>query len=131
MNPRRGDRENGFTLIEVLVCTVLLTLGAAAVSSLLGSGFVRSDANSALTHAVDLGTAEMEDLRSLNFAALVSRAAPNSPDLWHGLSFTIQSTVTPGAPAPNLSAVVVTVTWAQRGRNYSYALNTVYGDTRN
>lgn len=131
-NGRRG--QEGLTLIEALVAGLLLVIATAAVSKLVAGGLVRNDINAALTHATDLAAGEMEDLRSIDYATLASRTAPNSPDVWpppNGTSFTIQSTVTRDSPAPNMSTLVVLVTWAQRGRPYSYTLQSIYADTRN
>lgn len=126
----RAAGQDGFTLIEVLVAAVILAVGSAAVSSLIVAGLIRADTNSAMTHATDLAIQEMEDLRSLDYTTLASRTAPDSPDLWNGTSFTIRSTATPDSPAPNMSTLSVAVTWAQRGQNYGYNLQTIYADPR-
>jgi len=127
---RRALGEEGLTLIEVLVAAVILAAGSVAVSSLIAAGIIRSDTNSAMTHATDLAIQEIEDLRSLDYSTLASRTAPNSPDVWNGTSFAVQSTVTRDSPAPNMSIISVAVTWAQRGRTYAYNLQTIYADTR-
>jgi Tfp pilus assembly protein PilV len=123
-------RQGGLTLVEVLVAALILAVACVGVSSLLAAGLVSSDTTGAMTHATDLAIQEMESLRALDYAALASRTPPNSPEVWNGTSFTIQSTVTRDSPAPNMSAVRVAVTWAQRGRSYSYTLQSIYGDTR-
>jgi prepilin-type N-terminal cleavage/methylation domain-containing protein len=125
----RGNQE-GLTLIEVLVAAVILAVVSVGISSLLAAGLTRSDTNSAMTHATDLAIQEMEDLRSLDYSTLASRTAPNSPEVWNGTTFTIQSTVNRDSPAPNMSSVGVTVTWALRGQPYSYTLQSIYADTR-
>ena len=122
--------EKGLTLIEVLVAAVILAAGSVAVSSLIAAGLIRADTNSAMTHATDLAIQEIETLRATDYATLASRTAPNSPDTWNGTPFTIQSTVTRDAPAPNMSTIVVAVTWTQRGQNYGYNLQTIYADPR-
>lgn len=122
--------QEGLTLIEVLVAAVILAVASVGVSSLLAGGLIRSDTNSAMTHATDLAIEEMEDLRSLAYGTLASRTAPNSPDVWNGTSFTIQSTVTRDSPAVNMSTIGVAVTWSQRGQSYSYGLQSIYADTR-
>ena len=103
---------------------------SVAVSSLIAAGLIRSDTNSAMTHATDLAIQEIEDLRSLDYTTLASRTAPNSPESWNGTSFGIQSTVTRDSPAASMSTVSVLVTWSQRGQNYAYNLQTIYADTR-
>jgi Tfp pilus assembly protein PilV len=127
---RKSLGEDGLTLIEVLVAAVILAAGSVAVSSLIAAGLIRSDTNSAMTHATDLAIQEIEDLRSLDYTTLASRTAPNSPDVWNGTSFAIQSTVTRDSPDPNMSTLSVLVTWSQRGQNYAYNLQTIYADTR-
>ncbi len=127
---RRALGEDGLTLIEVLVAAVILAAGSVAVSSLIAAGLIRSDTNSAMTHATDLAIQEMEDLRSLDYSTLASRTAPNSPDVWNGTSFAVETTVTRDSPAPSMSTIVVAVTWRQRGQNYGYTLQSIYADTR-
>jgi Tfp pilus assembly protein PilV len=122
--------EEGLTLIEVLVAAVILAAGSVAVSSLIAAGLIRADTNSAMTHATDLAIQEIENLRAADYSTLASRTAPNSPDTWNGTQFAIQSTVTRDSPAPNMSTIVVAVTWAQRGQTYSYNLQTIYADPR-
>ena len=130
MKNRTNPSEAGLTLVELLVSAALVAIGAGAVSALLSSAFVRSDTNSAQTHAGMLAAREMESLRAQDYTTLASRTAPNSPDRWTGLSFAINSGVTRDTPAPNLSTIVVTVDWSQRGRAYNYVLRSVYADTR-
>ena len=125
-----GKGQEGLTLIEVLVAAVILAVASVGVSSLLSGALIRSDVNSAMTHATNLAIQEMEDLRSLNYSVLASRTAPNSPDVWNGTSFTIESTVTADSPAENMSTLSVAVTWAQRGQSYRYSLQSIYADTR-
>ena len=127
---RKPLGEDGLTLIEVLVAAVILAAGSVAVSSLMAAGLIRSDTNSAMTHATDLAIQEIEDLRSLDYSTLASRTAPNSPDVWNGTNFAIQSTVTRDSPDLNMSTLSVLVTWAQRGQNYAYNLQTIYADPR-
>lgn len=127
---KRATRQDGLTLIEVLVAAVILAAGTVAVSSLIATGLIRSDVNNAMTHATDLAIQEMEDLRSIDYTTLASRTAPSSPDVWNGTSFTIGSTVTRDSPALNMSTLVVAVTWAQRGQTYGYNLQSIYADTR-
>lgn len=126
----RAMGQDGLTLIEVLVAAVILAVGSVAVSSLIAAGLIRSDINDTMTHATDLAIQEMEDLRSLDYGTLASRTAPNSPDVWNGTSFTIQSTVTRDSPAPNMSTIGVSITWAQRTQSYGYNLQSIYADTR-
>ncbi len=120
--------ENGMTLIEALVCAILLALGSAAVSSLITGGLLASDKHSALLHAQALATAEIEDLRALDYGTLASRTPLD--DSWNGMTFAIDSTVTRDAPEPNMSTVSVWVTWSQRGQRFGYNLDSLFTDTR-
>ncbi len=129
----RRAGESGLSLLEVLVCAVLLAFGSAAVSNMLASAFVSTDGNSAKTQASDLAAREMEELRAQDYLALSTRnpATVTSNVTWKGIPFAVQSTVTRDTPAPNMSTIDVTVTWAQRGHTQTYTLNTIYADTRN
>jgi Tfp pilus assembly PilM family ATPase len=81
---------------------------------------VEAEANQYIPFALD----------EVNLDFQVIGPAPNSPDVWNGTNFAVQSTVTRDSPATSMSTISVAVTWTQRGQNYAYNLQTIYADTR-
>ena len=74
---RRSDgREAGFTIIEVLVATVILVTGALTTFSLLSAANRNTDRAKASQVALDLAQQELEALRSLPNEELALTASP-------------------------------------------------------
>ncbi|HEX7246034.1 MAG TPA: prepilin-type N-terminal cleavage/methylation domain-containing protein [Solirubrobacterales bacterium] len=73
----RGDREAGFTIIEVLVAIVILVVGALATFSLLSAANRNTDRAKASQVAIDLAQQELEALRSLSNEELALTSRPS------------------------------------------------------
>lgn len=77
----RIEREGGFTIIEVLVSTLILTLGALATFGLLGTATKNTQRAKATQVALDRAQQEVEALRSLSNKQLAMTTTPaNSTD---------------------------------------------------
>jgi type II secretory pathway pseudopilin PulG len=73
---RLGEVEAGLTMIEVLVATVILVLGAAATFGLLGAATRNAQRAKASQVALDLAQEEMERLHSIPYNELAVSALP-------------------------------------------------------
>lgn len=73
---RKTDREAGFTIIEVLVAIVILTIGALTTFSLLSAANRNTDRAKASQVALDLAQQELEALRSLKNEELALVSSP-------------------------------------------------------
>jgi len=120
---RAGTR--GFTLVETLAAMTLFALAAAAISSMAVTATRRTTENRHAMSAAFIAQREMEHLRGLDYASLVSESL--SVPLG-GQTFTVNSVVTPDAPVLNVKTVVVTVTWTGPEGSKSYAITTYYTD---
>lgn len=78
---RTGDREAGFTIVEVLVAIVIVVIGALTTFSLLSAANRNTDRAKASQVALDLAQQELEALRSLkNEELALVKAPPHSSD---------------------------------------------------
>jgi Tfp pilus assembly protein PilV len=124
---RRSTRARGSSLIEALVASAVLTVGAAAAASMLTLSSSTSQSSTLGAHAVALAQQEMEDLRSLVYAQILTRDSypSNAPDVFNGTRFTVHTDVQTNQPAANMKTITVTVSWADRGAR-TYDLQTIY-----
>lgn len=73
---RRTSKEDGFTLVEVLVSTLVLTIGAATTFGLLSTATKNSQRAEATQVALNRAQQEIETLRSLPNKQLAMTATP-------------------------------------------------------
>jgi prepilin-type N-terminal cleavage/methylation domain-containing protein len=73
---RSCEREAGFTIIEVLVAIVILTIGALTTFSLLSAANRNTDRAKESQVALDLAQQELEALRSLSNEELALTSSP-------------------------------------------------------
>jgi type II secretory pathway pseudopilin PulG len=73
---RSGTREAGFTIVEVLVATVILVIGALTTFGLLSAATRNTERAKATQVALDLAQQELEALRSLSNEQLAMTATP-------------------------------------------------------
>lgn len=95
----------GFTLVEVMVAVLLLSMIALALSTTLVSAQRARAVSERWMHAVQLATAGMERLRA------GQALAPDAP----GSGFECSSVVTPWAGHPRILRVEVMVRWSDGG----------------
>lgn len=129
MRPAAARRTpcRGFTVIEVIVATFLLTVGLVATSQLLvmATGHVALSQQQSVAATLAAQTVEM--YRDINFSALGSGCDPvtgctytSSPTVG-ATTYNVATLVRPNNPVTGVTSVSVTVTW---GSN-TYATSTI------
>jgi prepilin-type N-terminal cleavage/methylation domain-containing protein len=119
---KRLRAARGFTLAEVVVAILLLTIGVLASASLTAA-LIRS--NRGVTNrmlAAETLQLKVEDLQSQGYEDL---ASGSDTATFGGLTFTRSWTVTGESPAPNLKTVTMTVTWSDRQGDHSLSNQTI------
>jgi type II secretory pathway pseudopilin PulG len=71
-----GEREGGFTIIEVVVATLILTIGALTTFGLLSTATKNTQRAKATQVALDRAQRELEELRILTYEELALIATP-------------------------------------------------------
>jgi type IV pilus assembly protein PilV len=109
---RNGRFQAGFTLIEVVVSMMILTVGIMASLVMMNAARKAIAYGKNRTEAAGLARAKMEEERALSFEALVS-GPDRGEETING--FRRDWTVRRGTPGPRLATVRVSVAWTDPG----------------
>ena len=118
-------QEKAFTLLEVLVAMLLLTIGMLGVTNLT-IGIIKGNSYSKnVTTATVVAEQQIEQAQRIGYVGVdaVGGLVGNATVTMGGTSFTRTTAVTAGSPGPNMKAVSVGVTW--NPGNNSVSLNTI------
>ena len=114
--------QNGFTLLEVLVAIVILTIGLLGTAGLT-TGVIRGNHYSKnLTSATAAAQTQLESVKSSGYANATTTNFPSDTVTMGGMTFTRTTTVTNSSPAANMKTVSVTVSWTE-SNNTSRSVN--------
>lgn len=112
---RKPRKEEGFSLLEVLIAISIFSIGILAVATMQISAINGNASARRHTEAATFAADRAERLMALPYdhAELAAGAHPGSPS-W---------TVTDDTPVPNTKTVNVIVTWSDRGTQKSLSLD--------
>ncbi len=104
-----GAKDNGFTLIEVIMATAILSIGLLAISSLTVGIIVGNKRSTDLTTAVSLAQDKMEAVRGLGYTSVApeTEAAYSTPNG----TYEREVLVTNNSPGNGMKLVTVRVYW--------------------
>lgn len=111
--------NKGFTLLEVMLAVVLLTLGVIAVAGLFGTALVGSSDAENTAIAMNLAQKRMEEIRNISYDSI---ADESKADVSGFSGFQRAAAVT--EPLTDLKKVTVTVYWLSKGAVASESLVT-------
>jgi len=117
---RRSQR--GISLLEILVAITLFALTSSGLAAFLVQSLRRTAGNRASTGAVIAAQHEVEDLRSLDYPAIVSRSYSTTIT---GKSYGVGTVVQNDTPASGMKQVTVTVSYTEPLGPESYVLRTI------
>lgn len=109
---------NGFTLIEVIIAMILLTVGLLTLFSVITSGLVQSGVTREYDVARNAANAKIEEIRGVNFSDIVS--------VYSATDFAVVGLVTPTGwanpgyisvndSAADLYDITITIRWQIQG----------------
>lgn len=112
------DEKRGFTLIEVLIAMLILSIGMLGMAGLLMGTVTTDKISRDMSTATVLAKTRIEALRRLSYLGLQSQPASNTED-YGAISgyprFRRVTTLSPVSGAAGLYDATVTVTWAWQG----------------
>ncbi len=118
-NDERRTTKRGFTLLEILITIVILTVGIVAITSAFSSGIFAATDVGKVERALNIGQAKMEEIKDTAFASLADSgptADANFPD------FNVTVNVAEGEDPMQVD---VTVAWNAKGGQPSVTLTTL------
>ena len=122
MTRKTRQSQRGISLLEILVAITLFALTSSGLAAFLVQSLRRTAGNRASTGAVIAAQHEVEDLRSLDYPAIVSRSYSTTIT---GKSYGVGTVVQNDTPASGMKQVTVTVSYTEPLGPESYVLRTI------
>ena len=105
----KKEKDDGFTLIEVLIAIVILSVGLLGMASLTVGIINGNKLSNNLTTATTLAQDKMDEIRGTSYPGVVSETkAVLSPPYD---AYKRETAVTGGSPATGMKTVLVKVYW--------------------
>jgi type IV pilus assembly protein PilV len=115
--------EEGFTLIEIMITLVILSIGLVALAGLQVSAIKGNAFSKRMTAAVSIANQKLEQLKDTAYANILSESSTQITQ--SNIQFTRQVTVTNNSPLANTKTVNVTVTWSDGSNSHSVPITTI------
>lgn len=116
MNLKMRKQKRGFTLVEIILILVLVTVLSSAVLALYSFLITLNKKIEYRSSAYKLLDSKIEEYRDVNFDALASGTVSPAPDLPE--NSTIATTVTSnieGSEQTDIKLVTITISWDFKG----------------
>ena len=113
---------NGFTLLEILITIIILTIGVIALTSAFSSGIFAATDVENVDLALNIAQAKMEEIKNTAFASLAD-SGPTADANFSNFNVTVDV-----AEGDNPMQVDATVTWNAKGGSPSVTLTTLVVD---
>ena len=105
----KNNRDSGFTLIEVLIAIVILSVGLLGMAALTVGIINGNKFSNGLTTATTLAQDKMEDIRRQDYSDVADEAKAACPS--PHAAYNRRVDVDDGSPAANMKTITVTVWW--------------------
>jgi type IV pilus assembly protein PilV len=115
--------EEGFTLIEIMIALVVLSIGLIALAGLQMSAMRGNTLSKRMTTAVSIANARIEQIKNMPYANIQSESSTQITE--SNMTFTRQVTVSNDIPVANTKTVNVTVTWKNGAKSHTAPISTV------
>jgi prepilin-type N-terminal cleavage/methylation domain-containing protein len=114
------NASKGFTLFEVLVAIVILSVALLGTASLTGSIIAYNQLADQVTIATTLAQDKIEGFKNANYASITASSETQS-------IYNITWDVVPDSPATDMKTVTVTVNWNWKSGARDVVLRTIIG----
>jgi type IV pilus assembly protein PilV len=115
--------EEGFTLIEIMIALVVMSIGLTALAAVQISAIRGNAFSKRMTTAVSIADEKIEQIKSIQYANIISESSIQITQ--SNMNFTRQVTVTDNSPLPNSRKVEVVVTWSEGSKSHSVPITTI------
>jgi type IV pilus assembly protein PilV len=124
MSKRLISIEEGFTLIEITIALVVMSIGLTALAAVQISAIRGNAFSKRMTTAVSIADGKMEQIKNGSYASIIPESATQVTQ--SNMNFTRQVTVTNNiAPLTNTKTVNVTVSWSEGSKSHSVPITTI------
>ena len=120
MNTKPLQETNGFTLIEILIATVIITIVSLGATSLTVGIMHGNSFSKRLTTATTLAQDRLEDVKRLGYANVETAAGTQNYGTitnFSGYKRVVTVSNTTGTPADKMKTIQVTVFWDADNRS--------------
>lgn len=117
------NSEEAFTLIEIMIALVVLSVGLVALAGLQISAIKGNAFSKRMTTAVTIANARLEEIKNTAYANIQSESSAQVTA--SNMNFTRQVTVTNDSPVLNTKTVNVTVTWKDGSKSHTVPISTI------
>ena len=114
------NASKGFTLLEVLIAIVVLSVALLGTASLTGSIIGYNQFADQVTKATTLAQGKIEEFKNTDYATIAGSSVTQS-------IYTISWDVVPDSPATDMKTITVTVSWNWKGAARDVVLRTIIG----
>jgi type IV pilus assembly protein PilV len=114
--------EEGFTLIEIMIALVVMSIGLTALAAVQISAIRGNAFSKRMTTAMSIADGKMEQIKNGSYASIISESATQVTQ--SNMNFTRQVTITNG-PLANTRTVNVTVSWSEGSKSHMVPITTI------
>jgi type IV pilus assembly protein PilV len=115
--------EEGFTLIEIMIALVVMSIGLTALAAVQISAIRGNAFSKRMTTAVSIADETLEQIKSMPYVDIVSVSSTQTTQ--SDMNFTRQVTVTNNIPLANTKTINVTVNWSEGSKSHSVPFTTI------
>jgi len=107
-------RQQGFTLIEVMIALVILATGLLALMTMQIVSIRANAFSSEMTYAAMLAQSRLERIRNMPYDSVQTISPDESVDAsasTKGMAYTVKTTVVDNSPATDMKTITLRIDW--------------------